>query len=277
MAEPVATRQPLKLVSTWPRRIGALVGSALVAWAVGAFAPSLWQHASTKVGLAPAPLRVSVLANPDQIGRLDLRGAPEFLLQKPAAAIGDAPSGESADGRWAWAHAQGGVDATQTVARFVIRGQDKPVVLDNMRIQIVSRKRPLPGTLVSYQGLGSAAVPRTFYINLDSTPAKVEHTNSRGNDDTAFPYQVSPNDIEVFDVDAQTAFHDVTWKVLLDYSSADGTGTLTITDHGRPFHTTARADATTWSMRDLPGTPSWWGDGPAPQTGYYWDGGWKRW
>ena len=42
-------------MSTWPRGIGALVGSALLAWAVGALAPSLWQHASTKVGLAPAP------------------------------------------------------------------------------------------------------------------------------------------------------------------------------------------------------------------------------
>jgi hypothetical protein len=273
MAEPIARRGPLQLVGTWPRRIGALAGSALVAWAVSAFAPPLWQHASTKVGLAPAPVQVSVLADPDRIGRTDLRGAPEFVLRKPAAAIGAAPSGDNADGRWAWAHAQGGVDATQTVVRLVIRGQDKPVVLDNLRIQILSRGRPLRGTLASYTGLGSATVPRTFYIDLDSTPAKVEHVNSRGEDDTAFPYQVSPSDIEVFDLVAQTAFHDVTWKVLLDYSSSAGTGTMTV---GGPFHTTARADAETWAMHDLPNTPAWWGSGPAPQTFYYWSGGWRR-
>ena len=53
--------------ATWPRRIGAIVGSALLAWAVAQFAPALWEEASERTGLAPASLQVEVVMDPDLI------------------------------------------------------------------------------------------------------------------------------------------------------------------------------------------------------------------
>jgi hypothetical protein len=256
----------LRLVGTWPRRFAALFGSALAAWAVAASVSALVHQTSKRVGLAAPALSVSVVADPDRIQHEGLGHVPEFVIQRPIERIGPPPNGDKPVGRYVWAHAMGGIDAFETAVRLVVRGNsDAPIVLNDLRVQVVARRPVVHGTLVSYFGLGAGQPVRYFNINLDPKLPSVKFVGDNDATKTFFPYQVSKSDVEVFDVLADlTRPEDVSWRLLLDYSAAGEDGTLTIDNHGAPFRTTTRGDAEFWKAFHRRGTP--------PQEGY----GWRR-
>jgi hypothetical protein len=251
------------VLSTWPRRIGALALSAAVGWVVTQTLPALWQETSDRAGLTPAPVQVDLVLDPDVLLTLDAVHNPEFVIRRPIEQIGPPPQGESERGRYRWAKAMGGVDALQTVMRLVIRGRgSEPVILHSLEVQKVAVADPLPGTLVSYFGQGAGAAVRYFDIFLDEEPARVQFIGRNDAPAVLFPYQVSGTEVELFDLRAVTLRSDVKWRLLLHYSSAGKNGTITIDDRGQPFETTAFGTATEWEEQGRTGTP--------PQVGYGW-------
>ena len=258
------------LVATWPRRIGALVGSSALAWAVGTYVPKLLDEGTKAAGLGPGVLAVDVVTDVDLIDDTKHPHVPEFVIAKPIEEIEPPPNGEFEEGRYAWAHAQGGVDALESLIRFVVRGETaEPVVLMGLRVEIVERGPPLAGTLVSYFGLGAPAAVRFFEIDLDAERPRARFIGDDERETTLFPYRVSSSELEIFDVVARSLRSDVSWRLRLDYVAKGEQGTTTIDDHGKPFRTTARHDA---GFLD-PARSS----GPPRQVGYGWlDGRWQE-
>jgi hypothetical protein len=258
------------LVATWPRRIGALVGSSVLAWAVGTYVPKLLDEGTKAAGLGPGVLAVDVVTDVDLIDDTKHPHVPEFVIAKPIEEIGPPPNGEFEEGRYAWAHGQGGVDALESLVRFVVRGETAdPVVLTGLRVEIVERGPPLAGTLLSYFGLGAPAAVRFFEIDLDVEPPRAKFIGDDEQETTLFPYRVSDSELEIFDVVARSLRSDVSWRLRLDYVAKGEQGTTTIDDDGKPFRTTARHDV---DFLDFAGS-----SGPPRQIGYGWlDGRWQE-
>jgi hypothetical protein len=246
--------------ATWPRRIGAIVGSALLAWAVAQFAPALWEEASERTGLAPASLQVEVVMDPDLIETAGGLYNPEFIVQRSIAEVGPPPNGDDEQGRYRWAKEMGAVDAFATVLRLVIRGRsESPVTLHGLEVEVVERRPPLPGTLLTYSGQGAGQDVRHFTVQLDKEPSTVKYVTDEGAEEVPFPYRVSQTELEVFDIFAYSLQDYVEWRLRLAYTDDEGAGTMVIDDGGKPFQTTAHG-----------------GSDPLPgQRHYFWaDGAW---
>jgi hypothetical protein len=253
-----------RVVSTWPRRVAALAASAAVGWVVTQTLPGLWPETSGRVGLAPAPLAVSVVQDIDTFHTLDDLFNPEYVIPKPIRELGLPPNGFERSGRHHWAKSLGGIDADQTVLRLVLRGRaDEPVVIQGLELERVSVGRPRSGTLVTYLTGGDdhGIAVRYFDIGLDANPVRIRYVPESGSRGVRFPYRVSSTDLEIFDIHASTELSDVKWRLRLHYSAAGGDGTITIDDHGRPFETTAVATERDWRARHE--------RGPAPQRAFY--------
>ena len=185
---------------------------------------------------------------------------PEFIVQRSIAEVGPPPNGEEKQGRYRWAKEMGGVDALATVLRLVLRGRSEaPVTLHGLEVEIIERRPPLPGTLLTYTGLGAGQAVRYYKIGLDEEPPSVKYIADETTEEVPFPYRVSLTELEVFDIYAATSQHHVEWRLKLAYTDDEGAETMVIDDHGEPFQTTAHG-----------------GSDPLPgQHHYYWlDGGW---
>ena len=242
-------------LSTWPRKIAALIGTVLLTSALGYFfGPDFWGSAAKNLGLAGKPVQAQVIADVDRFSgeavgsgggpaqtRTGAVHAPEFLVPRPLDQIGPPPSGKNAEGRYAWAHDMGGVDAWDTLIRVVISGKSaSPVLLEDLNINVISRRHPPSGTYISYTGLGAAVGTRFVDVDLDSQPPRWQFIGDNSQPtDNPFPLQVTDTEVEVFDIEATTSRCDCTWTAELLYSADGEDGTLSITNGGRPFETTA--------------------------------------
>ncbi|MFF6996224.1 helix-turn-helix domain-containing protein [Streptomyces sp. NPDC008313] len=143
----------------------------------------------------------------------------------------------------AWAATQGAVHGRQTTVRISVQGKSSTaVVLEALRVRVVSRGTPVTGTVYAMdQGCGSDMTPRQFSVNLDVNrpTAQARPGSDRGKALPAvrFPYRVSAEDPEVLLVTATTDAYDCDWYLELDWSSQGRAGTVRVDDHGRPFRT----------------------------------------
>ncbi|MEU6552790.1 transcriptional regulator, partial [Streptomyces sp. NPDC046915] len=169
----------------------------------------------------------------------------DYVIDKPPTQVPPPPVQQDAA---AWAATQGAVHGRQTMVQISVQGRSSTaVVLEALRVRVVGRGNPAPGTVYEMdQGCGGDLTPRSFTVNLDADrpiarpkdgadAADTEHTIPA----VHFPYRVSAEDPEVLLVDATTQTHDARWYLELDWSSQGRTGTIRIDDHGRPFHTTS--------------------------------------
>ncbi len=142
-----------------------------------------------------------------------------------------------------WAATQHAVHGGQTNVEISVQGKSSTaVVLEALRVRVVGRTAPAPGTAYSMaQGCGGDITPRYFGVNLDAHRPLV--TPEPGSDTgrkvpvAHLPYRVSATDPEVLLVKARTGTCDCRWYLELDWSSQGRTGTLRVDDHGRPFRT----------------------------------------
>ncbi|MET7971588.1 helix-turn-helix transcriptional regulator [Streptomyces mirabilis] len=134
-----------------------------------------------------------------------------------------------------WAATQGAVPGRQTMVQISVQGKSSTaVVLEALRVRIVSRGTPVTGTAYAMgQGCGGGLTPRDFSVNLDIN-RPIPHARA-----VQFPYRVSAEDPEVLLVTATTETYDCKWYLELDWSSQGRTGTVRIDDHGRPFRTSS--------------------------------------
>jgi hypothetical protein len=248
----------LRSLSTWPRRVGALLGSALLAWGVGQFAPALWEETRERGGFGPDSIQVEVLMDPELIDTVDEFHNPEFIVQRPIAEVGPPPNGDDEQGRYRWAKEMGGVDALGTALRLVIRGRSEaPVTLHNLKVEVVGRRPPLAGTLLTYSGQGAGQAVRYFEIDLDEQSPTVAYVDRSGAKEVPFPYRISQTEQEIFDIYASTLRNYVQWRLHLAYTDEEGSRTFVIDDGGEPFETTAHGGS-----EPLPGQhPYYWSRG----------------
>ncbi|MFI7405238.1 helix-turn-helix domain-containing protein [Streptomyces sp. NPDC049541] len=174
--------------------------------------------------------------------------AHDYVIDKQPDQVPPPPVPQDAA---AWAATQGAVHGRQTMVQISVQGKSSTaVVLNALRVRVVSRGTPLKGTTYDMaQGCGGGLGPRSFDVNLDINrpiARAVAGADDRGDPAPAvqFPYRVSAQDPEVLLVTATTETYDCSWYLELDWSSQGRTGTVRIDDHGRPFRTS--------SIKDLP-------------------------
>ncbi|MFJ5048749.1 helix-turn-helix domain-containing protein [Streptomyces sp. NPDC088719] len=143
--------------------------------------------------------------------------------------------------RRGWAESYGGVDAGNMLLQLTVQGTSREaVVLKGMNVRVVSRKAPLPwSAYLMGNGCGSGITPQTFASHLDAGhPTLRPVPGTQGDIEVPavdFPYRVSSEDVEVFNLDVKAVAYDVTWYLELEWSSGGEEGVVRIDDHGKPF------------------------------------------
>ncbi|HET9380325.1 MAG TPA: helix-turn-helix transcriptional regulator [Streptomyces sp.] len=144
-----------------------------------------------------------------------------------------------------WAATQAAVHGRETMVRISVQGgSSAAVVLEALRVRVVGRSAPAPGSVYAMeQGCGGSLTPRHFAVDLDKDRpiARPVGGNDAGTPIPAMsmPYRVSAEDPAVLLVTARTAGCDCRWYLELDWSSRGRTGTVRVDDAGRPFRTSA--------------------------------------
>jgi hypothetical protein len=250
MTDPTLTPQR-GLRSRRSKLIGS--GAAAVATAALGFAvPQVLGGIQHRV--APAPvLHAQVLTDVAKF-RSNAPHVPEFVVPGPIARVGAPPDAgdtprdypgamsDAAPLRYAWAHAHGGVDATESLVRVSISGASAAATdLQQLRVRLVRCQAPMRGTLLTYSGLGSGIGARYFMIHLDRRAPVAQYVDKNGRikRDQPFPLRVTDSDQEVFDITAGTTRRDCQWELLLDWTAGSRHGTTVINNHGKPFRTTS--------------------------------------
>ncbi|TWG03905.1 hypothetical protein FHX80_112342 [Streptomyces brevispora] len=167
-----------------------------------------------------------------------------YLLDQNADVVPPPPVPQDTRG---WARALGGVDGGQMLLELTVQGtSEQAVVLKDLNVRVLNRRAPLKRSAFSMgEGCGSGIEPQSFDIGLDnSRPTLTPVAGKQGDKKIpakGFPFRVSSNDVEVFDLDAHVEGHDVSWYLELEWSSGGRTGTLRIDDGGQPFRTSSIA------------------------------------
>ncbi|MEU6810368.1 helix-turn-helix transcriptional regulator [Streptomyces sp. NPDC046831] len=164
----------------------------------------------------------------------------DYVIDKEPAQVPPPPLPQDAG---VWAATQGAVHGRQTMVQISVQGKSSTaVVLEGLRVRVVSRGTPVTGTTYAMDhGCGGDLTSGELSVNLDvSRPiARPRPGNDGGRPLPRFPYRVSAEDPEVLMVTAATEAYDCEWYLELDWSSQGRTGTVRIDDHGRPFRTSS--------------------------------------
>ena len=143
-----------------------------------------------------------------------------------------------------WSEPLGGViaDTSYVAVQVFGRGPDA-VVLNDLKIGVVERAKPLTGTYIS-SACGEAVSVRYMSVDLDDPKLEIEAGDTRQNtmdvpvDPIRFPYKVSASEPEVFSIVASTASCLCSWVADLEWSAGGERGSVRIDDHGKPFTVT---------------------------------------
>ncbi|MEU9187747.1 helix-turn-helix domain-containing protein [Streptomyces sp. NPDC048484] len=164
----------------------------------------------------------------------------DYVIRKEPQQVPPPPAPQDAG---TWAATQGAVHGRETNVEISVQGRTSTaVVLTALRVRVVGRTAPVPGTVYAMdQGCGGSITPRSFAVDLDKDRpiARSVPGNDTGTPIPAvrMPYRVSAEDPEVLLVNARTETCGCSWYLELDWSSEGRTGTARIDDHGRPFRT----------------------------------------
>ncbi|MFJ6516598.1 helix-turn-helix domain-containing protein [Streptomyces sp. NPDC091406] len=164
--------------------------------------------------------------------------------------------------RRGWAKSYGGVEGGTTRLQLTVQGTSREaVVLKGMNVRVVSRKASLPwSAYLMGNGCGSGITPQTFASHLDAgNPVLRAVPGTQGDIEVPavdFPYKVSSEDVEVFNLEMKAVSYDVSWYLELEWSSGGKEGALRIDDQGKPFR-----------LSGLKGRPEYVHGGP----GYGWE------
>ncbi|GHH57719.1 transcriptional regulator [Streptomyces candidus] len=168
-----------------------------------------------------------------------------YLVDRAPRAV--APPPDAADSG-AWAGTHGAVHGGAALVRITVQGRSPSdaVVLHALHVRVVDRAAPLPWNAYRMDnGCGGAVTPRHFAVDLDRPrplARSVDGLDASGAEvrkipAVSFPYKVTSSDPEELLVSARTAGCDCRWYLELEWSAGGRTGTVRITDGGKPFRT----------------------------------------
>ncbi|MGA5216488.1 helix-turn-helix domain-containing protein [Streptomyces cinereoruber] len=247
-----------------------LLVTAAVALVVLALAAALLGHPSrtpsaptTAPTSSPSPEKEQPLPFTWTIGSQLWQGdcGHTYLVDRAPRAV--APPPVTADAR-AWAGAHGAVHGGETLVRVTVQGRSPStaVVLHALHVRVVGRAAPPPWDAYRMgEGCGGAVTPRHFAVDLDrprplARPVDghdASGAESRTIPAVSFPYKVTASDPEELLVSARTAGCDCRWYLELEWSSGDRSGTVRITDGGKPFRTSGIAERPTYAYDTVEG------------------------
>ncbi len=265
-----------------PRR-GApapLLVAAAVALVVLALAAALLGH-PTRTASAPAPASTAPgrtaapLPFTWSIGSQLWEGGcgHTYLVDRAPRAV--APPPVAADSG-AWAGTHGAVHGGEALVRITVQGRSPSdaVVLHALHVRVVDRAAPLPWNAYRMDnGCGGAVTPRHFAVDLDRPrplARPVDGLDASGAEvrkipAVSFPYKVTSSDPEELLVSARTAGCDCRWYLELEWSAGGRTGTVRITDGGKPFRTSGTRGRPAYVHDSAEGR--WITDSDSGQTG----------
>ncbi|MFH8760372.1 helix-turn-helix domain-containing protein [Streptomyces atroolivaceus] len=266
---------------TRPRRgAPASLLAAAVALVVFALAAALLGH-PTRTASAPAPASTAPgrtaapLPFTWSIGSQLWKGGcgHTYLVDRAPRAV--APPPVAADSG-AWAGTHGAVHGGEALVRITVQGRSPSdaVVLHALHVRVVDRAAPLPWNAYRMDnGCGGAVTPRHFAVDLDrqrplarpfdgldASGAEVRKIPA-----VSFPYKVTSFDPEELLVSARTAGCDCRWYLELEWSAGGRTGTVRITDGGKPFRTSGTRGRPAYVHDSVEGR--WITDSDSGQTG----------
>ncbi|MGW3084196.1 helix-turn-helix domain-containing protein [Streptomyces sp. NPDC001110] len=168
-----------------------------------------------------------------------------YLVDRAPRAV--APPPVAADSG-AWAATHDAVHGGEALVRITVQGRSPSdaVVLHALHVRVVDRAAPLPRNAYRMDnGCGGAVTPRHFAVDLDRPrplARPVDGLDASGAEirkipAVSFPYKVTSFDPEELLVSARTAGCDCRWYLELEWSAGSRTGTVRITDGGKPFRT----------------------------------------
>jgi hypothetical protein len=228
--------------SSFRTRLSAALGVVVTVWAVPYFAPGIWATIKHRAG--QDPIRITVTHGPvSYVTHAD--NQPAFLIPKPIEQIPVPPI--EAEKRYQWAAKLEGIESEVSVLQVLIEGRSSsPVILQDLRIRVLSRDPPPSGSLIVYENfsVGSETYERRVRVDLDRNPPLV------GASGWKFPLRVSENDIESFYVLAHAEAYDSTWVADLYYVSDGKRNHVTIQDGDEPFRTTSPGNAPVYKSND---------------------------
>jgi hypothetical protein len=203
----------------------------------------------SSAGVDVAPFTTSAVEVPDIC-----RGG--WLVAEPVADVPPLPRGSREE--WVeWASEAEALTAPLTRVQFAVRGRSEAaVVLTEVRIRVLQRETP-PGGAWAHSDCGGENVFRWLSVDLDTDPPRVgtdyrpEFADPNGpperREPIRFPYQVSLDDPESFEVFASAHQCDCRWQIELLWNSGEHSGVHTVEVDGAPgqFRTVGLVNAET--------------------------------
>jgi hypothetical protein len=204
------------------------------------------------------PVEVGVASDLASFQRVTAR-RPEYVLPLPVDRL-EPPPGQDQyyEARDQWASRLGGVPADFMEVQVTVTGKsNEPAILTNLRINVLERRPPMPGTHVTYGPIGEAVPERFVAIDLDDNPPTIgESTDERhleegvAVDPIQFPYRVDQGESEVFYLFVTTDTCDCDWVAELFVTVGSDQRRVTIDDAGKPFRLTSSAAAQSFASND---------------------------
>ncbi|MFJ3706176.1 MULTISPECIES: helix-turn-helix transcriptional regulator [Streptomyces] len=196
-----------------------------------------------------------------------------YLVDRAPRAV--APPPVAADSG-AWARTHGAVHGGEALVRITIQGRSPSdaVVLHALHVRVVDRAAPLLWNAYRMDnGCGGAVTPRHFAVDLDRPrplARPVDGLDASGAEvrkipAVSFPYKVTSSDPEELLVSARTAGCDCRWYLEMEWSAGGRTGTVRITDGGKPFRTSGTRGRPVYVHDSAEGR--WITDSDSGQTG----------
>jgi hypothetical protein len=144
------------------------------------------------------------------------------------------------EGSVAWLAGRDGYDGSDTHLKLTLTGC-QPVRILSMRAVILSRSRPLHGTIFQPASQGGV-FSLTLRFNLDSgSPVATQSDNNGGsfNYFERYTFTLAPHEQHTFEIIGTTLRSSVTWKLDVEFLVHNKTVNETIEDGSQPFRTTA--------------------------------------
>lgn len=249
---------------------------ALVVLALAALLGHPTRRASAPAPASPPPERTAAsLPFTWSIGSQLWEGGcgHTYLVDRAPRAVAAPPVAADAG---AWAGTHGAVHGGEALVRITVQGrsQSDAVVLHALHVRVVDRAAPLLWNAYRMDdGCGGAVTPRHFAVDLDRPrplARPVDGLDASGAEvrkipAVSFPYKVTSSDPEELLVFARTAACDCRWYLELEWSAGGRTGTVRITDGGKPFRTSGAKGRPAYVHDSAEGR--WITDSDSGQTG----------
>lgn len=194
---------------------------------------------------------VSTLHDADAINSTEQFGGKEYLFPGPINDVKPPPilDQNTCKGRYTWAHEQGAIDVSSTLARVTIRAKkDHDVVLVGARrVPAGEAKSPAIGSLLSCPGKGGPPA-KHLYFNLDND--SVAYYDGKAAQPVDLNLPIAGGATEVLDIVASTEQKDWAYNIELTLTVDGEQKTELIDNNGKPFRTTPGINAKQYQWID---------------------------